>query len=94
MLKVVVSRDLEIVPKEEVAKTLLSMSRVVKNKPEVTWPETVGSWAWAEKVILPETVPGEGEEMETVGAVVSGATETVTVAEEVTEPLLLLAVRV
>jgi len=63
-----------------VAKGLPSTSRVKVFRPEVTCPGTVGSEAEAEKVMVPETVPWEGEVMEAVGGVVSGFGLTVTVA--------------
>jgi hypothetical protein len=94
LVSVVVSRGVEMVPDVEVAKTLPSTERVTNLRPEVTWPVTVGSLAVALKVIVPDWLPAEGEVMETVGAVVSGAGLTVTVAWLVTLPLLLVAVRV
>lgn len=81
-VRVVVSRLLDRVPDVVVAKTEPSMLTVTKDKPEVVWPETIGSEAEAETVMAPLTVPAEGEVMETVGAVVSGADWVVAEAEE------------
>ena len=72
LVRVVVSRGTEMVPAEVEENTEPSTSKVRDLRPEVTWPETVGSEATAEKVMIPEAVPEEGVVMETVGAVVSG----------------------
>jgi hypothetical protein len=94
LVKVVVSRVLLAEAEEEVANTEPSTLRVMVLRPELTWPVTVGSEAVAEKVMLPLTVPVEGEVMETVGGVVSGLGLTVIVVWAVTEPWALVAVRV
>ena len=95
LVKVVVSKDLESVPVVELAITVLSTAKETKDKPEVTWPTTVGSEAWAVTVRVPETVVLlAGLVMEAVGGVVSGFRLTVTVTGAVTVPLLLVAVRV
>ena len=72
LVRVVVSKVLLMLDDVEVPKTAPSTYKVIKFKPEVTCPETTGSAAVAEKLILPLTVPVEGEVMETVGLVVSG----------------------
>ena len=45
---------------------------VSRDRPEVIAPPTLGSEAVAERVIVPLTVPEEGEVKATVGAVTSG----------------------
>ena len=59
------------------------MYRVKVLRPERVCPATDGSEAVAEKVILPLTVPEEGEEMEARGLVVSGLNRVVPLTEEV-----------
>ena len=58
------------------------MLKVMSLRPEVTCPAAVGSWAVAEKVKVPLTVPAVGEVRETVGEVVSGLEEVVAEADE------------
>lgn len=83
MVKVVVSRDLLMLPVEEVANRLPSTNMESSFKPEVTWPVTVGSEAVALKVIVPvKDAPDKGLRIVTVGGVVSGAEEVVAEAEE------------
>jgi len=80
LLKVVVFRLLVILPVVEVANTEPSTYRVKLFRPLVTCPVTVGSEAVALKVMVPLTVPADGDVMVAVGGVVSGARLTVTVA--------------
>ena len=94
LVRVVVSRGWDRVAVEEVAKTEPSIDRLKDFRPEVTWPATVGSFAAAEAVMVPLTVPGLGLVMAAVGAVVSGARLTTTVTLAVTGPEALVAVKV
>jgi len=94
LVRVVVSRGLVIEDEEEVAKTAPSTSRVIVFRPELTCPAMLGSLAEAEKVMVLLTVPELGEVMVTVGGVISGLRLTTRVTGAVTEPLLLVAVRV
>jgi hypothetical protein len=72
LVKVWVFRGTEMEPEVVVAKILPSIKRVRSLRPEVTCPGMVGSEAWAEKVMVPDTVPAEGAVMEAWGGVVSG----------------------
>ena len=71
LVKVVVSRGLLRFAEVEVANRLLSIYMDNNDNPEVIWPFTTGSEAEAWKVMVPVTVPDDGEVMETVGGVVS-----------------------
>jgi hypothetical protein len=77
LVRVVVSKGTLILPDVEVANTLPSTKRVTNLSPEVTCPVTLGSLAVAEKVMVPLSVPVDGDVMDAVGGVVSGAGVTV-----------------